>query len=213
MAALKGKKSRKKQEAYEDVVEIHSRDGQENSVESQDSPHQEVDEQYGAGEDSEEKLQCLEREKEQLQDRLLRTMAEFDNYKKRVVREKEDLIAHGTEKFALELLPVIDNLERAIDQARQAEGIEPVVEGIEMILKQFLTTLEKFHIKSFLSAGEPFDPEKHEAMVQQEHDEIEENIIIDEYLKGYMLRDKLLRPARVVVSGGPPKQDSPEEDE
>ena len=134
-------------------------------------------------------------------------MAEFDNYKKRVIREKEDLIKYGTGKFAYELLSVVDNFERAVEQAKSAEEIQSIAEGIEMILKQFLDVLEKFHVTSFDSVGEPFDPEKHEAMAQQEHDGHKENTVISELQKGYSLRDRLLRPARVIVSKGPSKND------
>jgi len=151
-------------------------------------------------------LENLEKEKADLSDRLLRTVAEFDNYRKRVSREKEDLIKFGNEKFALDLLPVVDNFERSLEQARNAREIEPVIEGIEMILKQFTTTLEKFHIKPFASIGEPFDPEKHEAMAQQEHEEYDENTVIEEYQKGYFLKERLLRPARVIVSKPPEEE-------
>jgi len=146
------------------------------------------------------KLEKVEKEKNELSDRLLRTMAEFDNYRKRVAREKEDLIKYGNEKFAFDLLSVMDNFERSLEQAKASQEIEPVIEGIEMIVKQFISTLEKFHIKPFESLGEPFDPEKHEAMAQQEHDEYDENTVIEEYQKGYYLKEKLLRPARVIVS-------------
>jgi len=146
------------------------------------------------------KLEEMEKEKDDTADRLLRTIAEFDNYRKRVAREKEDIIKYGNEKFAFDLLPVMDNFERSLEQARTSKEIEPVIEGIEMIIKQFISILEKFHIKSFESIGEAFDPEKHEAMAQQEHHEYDENTVIEEYQKGYFLKEKLLRPARVIVS-------------
>lgn len=149
------------------------------------------------------RLEKIEKEKEELSDRLLRTLAEFDNYKKRVSREKDELIKYGIENFALELLPIVDNFERAREQAKNATEIGPVLEGIDMILKQLLAVLEKFQVKSFGSVGEAFDPQKHEAMAHQEHNEVAENKVMAEFQKGYYLSDKLLRPARVIVSKGP----------
>jgi len=149
------------------------------------------------------RLQALEQEKNALSDRLLRAMAEFDNYRKRVTREKEGLVKYGTERIALEILPVVDSFERALEQSRQATEIEPVIAGLEMILKQLQATLEKFEIKPLHAVGEPFDPAFHEAMAQQEHPDHADNTVIEQFQKGYMLGDKLLRPARVLVSRAP----------
>ena len=150
-----------------------------------------------------EQIDKLEKENGDLSDRLLRTLAEFDNYRKRVAREKDDLLKYGAEKMALEMLSVADNFERALDQAKNAADAAALVQGVEMIFKQFLATLEKFNIKSFDSIGQTFDPEKHEAMARQDHPEYAENTVVAEFQKGYFLNDKLLRPARVVVSQGP----------
>jgi molecular chaperone GrpE len=148
-------------------------------------------------------LEKIKKENDELSDRLLRTLAEFDNYKKRVSREKEELIKYGIENFALELLPIVDNFERAREQANNAAEIGQVLEGIDMILKQLLAVLEKFQVTSFGSLGEAFDPQKHEAMAHQENDDFAENKVMAEFQKGYYLSDKLLRPARVIVSKGP----------
>jgi len=156
------------------------------------------------------RIENAEKENQNLSDRLLRTLAEFDNYRKRVAREKEELIKYGIEKFALELLPILDNFERACEQIQKAKEIDKVVAGVEMILKQLRDTLEKFHVKPFASVGEPFDPEKHEAMAHQEHDTFAANTVTAEFQKGYYLSDKLLRPARVMVSKGTPGEDQTE---
>jgi molecular chaperone GrpE len=158
-------------------------------------------------------IEKLEKENHELSDRLLRTMAEFDNYRKRVAREKEDLLKYGAEKMALDILPVADNFERALEQAKTAKNAASVVEGVEMIFKQFLATLEKFNIKPFDSIGQAFDPEKHEAMAQQENGEYAENTVMAEFQKGYFLNGKLLRPARVVVSRGPGEGNGAQEEE
>jgi molecular chaperone GrpE len=157
-------------------------------------------------------IEKLEHENKQLSDRLLRTMAEFDNYRKRVAREKEDLLKYGAEKMALDILPVADNFERALEQAKTAANASAVVEGVEMIFKQFLGTLEKFNIKPFDSIGQTFDPEKHEAMAQQENEQYAANTVMAEFQKGYFLNDKLLRPARVVVSRGPDESTEAQEE-
>lgn len=150
-----------------------------------------------------EELEKVKQENKELSDRLLRTLAEFDNYRKRVTREKEELAAYGTERLALALLPVLDNFERACAQANTAQEVQQVVSGIEMILKQLRDTLAKFNIKPFDSTGEMFDPEKHEAVAQQEHETYPANTVTAEVQKGYYLGDKLLRPARVIVAKEP----------
>ena len=149
-----------------------------------------------------QQLAAREKENGELIDRLQRTLAEFDNYRKRVSREKDDLLKYGAEKMALDMLPVADNFERALEQAKSATDPTAVVEGIEMIHKQFLATLEKYKVRPFDSLGEPFNPEKHEAMAQQEHPDYDANTIMAELQKGYFLDDRLLRPASVVVSRG-----------
>jgi len=168
--------------------------------------------EHPAEEDLRAQVEKIEQEKQELNDRLLRTLAEFENFKKRVAKEKAGLVAYGSEKLALELLPVVDNFERAFEQARTAVDVQPVVEGIAMILKQIEEALKKFHIRPFNAIGERFDPEKHEAMAQQEHLDIEEHTVVQEFQKGYMINEKLLRPARVIVSTRPPQQD-PSSDE
>lgn len=148
-------------------------------------------------------LDQIEKEKQELYDRLLRTMADFDNHRKRVSKEKEDLLRYGNEQLCRELLPVIDNFERALEQAENSPDSHALREGIQMILKQFITVLEKFGVKHFISVGHPFDPNKHEAMVHQESSEHEENSVISEFQKGYYLHDRLLRPALVAVAKKP----------
>lgn len=206
MTAAKKKGSEEnKEHLEEDIVELSSK-AMEEKDKKKDTKTKESHRSSASKKELIKKLEKLELEKNEVSDRLLRTMAEFDNYKKRVAREKEDIIKYGNEKIAFDLLPVMDNFERSLEQAKTAQEIEPVLEGIEMILKQFISTLEKFHIKPFESLGEPFDPEKHEAMAHQEHDEYEDDTVIEEYQKGYLLKEKLLRPARVIVSKSPEEE-------
>ena len=204
-AAKKKVSDENKEQREEDIVEISS-SAMEAKEKTKDPKTKDGHKSSMSKKDLNKKLEEVEKEKNELSDRLLRTMAEFDNYRKRVAREKEDLIKYGNEKFAFELLSVMDNFERSLEQAKTSQEVEPVIEGIEMILKQFVGAMEKFHVKPFDSVGEPFDPERHEAMAQQEHDEYEENTVIEEYQKGYCLKEKLLRPARVIVSKSAEKE-------
>ena len=204
-AAKKKLSDEKREQREEDTVEISS-SAMEAKEKTKDSKTKDGHKSSMSKKDLNKKLEEVEKEKNEFSDRLLRNMAEFDNYRKRVAREKEDLIKYGNEKFAFDILSVMDNFERSLEQAKTSQEVEPVIEGIEMIRKQFVSALEKFDVKPFESVGEPFDPERHEAMAQQEHDEYEENTVIEEYQKGYFLKEKLLRPARVIVSKSTEKE-------
>ncbi len=139
------------------------------------------------------------RECSDLFDKWLRMRAEFENYKKRVQKEKEDSIRYGNEDLLKALLPVIDNLNRALEHGDKAREISSLLEGVEMVRKQFLTVLEKFGVKPVPAVGEPFDPEKHEAIAQEER-EGDSNRVVAATEEGYFFHDRLLRPAKVVVS-------------
>jgi len=130
---------------------------------------------------------------------LLRLGAEFENYKKRVQKEKSDLIKFGNESLLKAVLPILDNLQRAIEHGKKMNENGPLLQGIDIILRQFLTTLERFGVKPVAAMGESFDPEKHEAVSQAESDQ-EPDRVIFEMEKGYLLHERLLRPAKVLVS-------------
>ena len=204
-AAKKKVSDENREQREEDTVEISS-SAMEAKEKTKGSKTKDSHKSSMSKKDLNKKLEEVKKEKNEFSDRLLRNMAEFDNYRKRVAREKEDLIKYGNEKFAFDILSVMDNFERSLEQARKSQEVEPVIEGIEMIRKQFVSALEKFNVKPFESVGEPFDPEKHEAIAHQEHDDYEENTVIEEYQKGYFLKEKLLRPARVIVSKSTEKE-------
>ena len=132
-------------------------------------------------------------------DQLLRLGAEFENYKKRVQKEKSDLIKFGNESLLKAVLPILDNLERAIDHGKKMNENGPLLQGVEITLRQFLTILERFGVKPVAAMGESFDPEKHEAVSQAESYQ-ESNRVISELEKGYLFHERLLRPAKVLVS-------------
>ena len=150
-----------------------------------------------------EKLREKEEEVKAIYDRLLRTQAEFENYKKRTEKEKSDLLKYANEEIIKELIHTVDNLEIAIKHASESTHSEGITEGIEIILKQLLKSLERFGVRGFVSIGEKFDPNRHEAVVQVESVEHEPNTIIEESQKGYFLHDRLLRPALVTVTKKP----------
>jgi len=151
-----------------------------------------------------EALAAKAQEVERLQDRLVRLQAEFENYKKRMVREKAEFLKFAAEGLLLELLPVLDNLERAIASARaETAGREAVVEGIDMIARLFRATLEKAGVKPMDAVGKPFDPSLHQAVAQVESPGEEDNVVVGEIQKGYLLEGRVLRAAMVKVSRAP----------
>jgi molecular chaperone GrpE len=154
----------------------------------------------GVPDDLKEALGKKEEEIKTLNDKVLRAHAEFENFKKRVTKEKSDLLKYANEEFAKEMLRTIDNLEMALDHAREANQSEGILEGIEIVLKQLLQSLDRFGVKGFNSVGERFDPTRHEAVMQVESAEHEPDTVVAESQKGYFLRDRLLRPALVTVS-------------
>lgn len=153
--------------------------------------------------DLKEDLAKKEEEIRELNDKVLRAHAEFENFKKRVTKEKSDLLKYANEEMAREMLRTVDNLEIALDHAGEDNQSESIKEGIEIILKQLLQSLERFGVKGFNAVGERFDPTKHEAVVQVESAEHEPDTVVTESQKGYFLRDRLLRPALVTVSKVP----------
>ena len=139
-----------------------------------------------------------------LYQKYIRLAADFENYKKRLAKEKADVVAYGNEELIKALLNVIDNLERALDHANADEDPKPLIEGVKLVHKQFLSCLEKFGVQFVdTSPGEEFDPRLHQAIERVESPDFTPGLIISEMLRGYTLKDRLLRPALVVVSKGP----------
>ena len=144
---------------------------------------------------------ALERNRE-LEDKLLRMAAEQDNFRKRMQRERETALKYAEETILRELLPSLDNLERAVEQCKCTADAGAILAGVEMTSKGLLNTLEKFGIKPLAGEGQPFDPNFHEAVAMEASAEVPENQIVQEYQKGYMFKDRLIRAAKVVVSKG-----------
>jgi molecular chaperone GrpE len=147
-----------------------------------------------------EQLEKLERDKRDLHDRLLRTAAEFENFKKRTKKEAEEASTRGREQLLKELLPAIDNLERAL---KHAPAGDPLAVGVQQTEKILLQALEKFGVVRFSSVGKPFDPSIHDAIQQVETSEHPPGSVAQEFASGYMIGPRLLRPAMVAVAKAP----------
>jgi molecular chaperone GrpE len=147
-----------------------------------------------------QKLQEKTQEAEENYARLQRLAADMENLKKRQERERAELLQFANENLIKELLPVVDNLERALDHGRQLETPEAFLEGIERVYQGFLKALERFGVTPFDSVGQPFDPAFHNAMMQEEAPGVPDCRVIKELQKGYLMHQRLLRPAMVVVA-------------
>ena len=148
------------------------------------------------------KLKDAEEEGQRNYDLYMRTYAEMENVKKRGIREKEELSKYANESLIKEILPVIDNLQKAISHAQNDESPSGLVEGLELTLGGLITALEKAGLKEVEAEGKPFDPNFHEAISQQKDDKVAPGFVINEFQKGYLLNGRLIRPAKVVVSQG-----------
>jgi len=141
-----------------------------------------------------------------IKDRWLRERAELENYKRRMTREKSEALRFGSESLLKDLIPVIDNLHRALDHARGSREVEPIVTGIELVLRGFDEVLERHGVRVVEAHGTPFDPNRHEAVGHVESD-APPNTVIAEHQRGYVLHDRLLRPAMVTVGKARPAAD------
>ena len=151
----------------------------------------------------EEKIEKAEAEAKEAYDRFLRASAELENYKKRTRKEMADFRKYANASLVKELLGVVDNLERAIESSNGSNEEGQLSEGLDLTLKELLKIFKEFHACPIEALGKPFDPCYHQAMMQQETTDQPENVVLNELQKGYMIHDRLLRPAMVVVSKSP----------
>jgi molecular chaperone GrpE len=140
--------------------------------------------------------------------RLLRLAADMENLKKRQEKERADLLLYANENLIKELLPVVDNLERALDHGRQAEAPEAWLQGIDLVYQGFLKALAKFGVTPLESVGQTFDPAFHNAVMQEETTESPDSNVTKELQKGYLMNQRLLRPAMVVVARNPQNENT-----
>ena len=178
--------------------------GPESETRSEKAPNGEND----AIKELEAKLEAKEQEAGETYDRLLRVSAEFDNYKKRSAREMEDFRKFANQSLIKDMLSVVDNLELAMNSTNDHKSIDKdLLQGLDMTHREILKVFEKFNVKPIDAKGQPFDPAFHEAVMQEETDDVEKNTVVNELQKGYMIHDRLLRPSMVVVAKPKEKKD------
>ncbi|MDI6852241.1 MAG: nucleotide exchange factor GrpE [Deltaproteobacteria bacterium] len=156
------------------------------------------------------KLAEKTKEAQEYYDRLLRCAAEMENLKKRQEKERAELVQFANENLCKDLLPVLDNLERALEHGRQFEAPAAMIEGLELVHQNFLKTLEKYGVTPLESVGQQFDPAFHHAVMEEEAPELADQTVAKELQKGYLMHTRLLRPAMVVVSRNKETQSSQE---
>ena len=149
-----------------------------------------------------DELETVRGELEEIRDRWIRLNADFENFRRRTLREREDAFQYGHEKLAKDLLPAVDNLGRAIDAARKSGvgDLESLLQGLELVQRDLDSVLSKHGVTEVEALGQPFDPSVHEALAQVPDDSVPANTVVQVFQRGFRLRDRLLRPAQVVVS-------------
>ena len=148
----------------------------------------------------EEKIAELEAQVADNRDQLLRKAAEFENFRKRMNQEKQSSIEYANQSLLLDIIPIIDNLERAIQAGENSTDYAAFLDGVKMIEKQLTTQLEgKWGLKRFISAGEPFDPNRHEALMMEKSPDVSEAVVQEDLIRGYLLKERVIRAAKVKV--------------
>ncbi len=174
--------------------------------EKQDDRLSEIEKSKNADADNQLKemqamLEAKEKEAKETYDRLLRVSADFENYKKRSARELEDFRKYANQTLLKEMLSVVDNLELAINSSNHRKKADKnLMEGLNLTLNEILRVFERFDVKPIEAQGQKFDPAFHEAVMREETDDFPENTVVSEFQKGYLIHDRLLRPAMVVVA-------------
>ena len=146
------------------------------------------------------KLEALENQKKELEDKVMRQMAEFENYRKRTEKEKATMFEMGAKSVIEKMLPVVDNFERGLASVPQEHQTDPIYEGMNLIYKQLMGELDKLGVKPIEALGQEFNPDLHNAVMQVESEEFEEGIVAQELQKGYMYRDSVVRHSMVAVA-------------
>ncbi len=152
-------------------------------------------------------FEALRKEKDELVDRLQRVYADYANFQKRVPKNIADTVAYEKERFIRSFLPILDNFERTLREAQSAQNVEAVARGVEIIRDQMLTILKTHGVHPIDALNEKFDPARHEAMLRRSEPDKEDDIVLEEFQKGYALNGKVLRPSRVAINKiqAPPK--------
>lgn len=194
----------------EDKEQKNTGGATEEKEETQETARHDEHKKKKKKDDATEELKRTIEQKEEvirsLQEKMLYLQAEFENYKKLKMKEKQDTLKFGNEVLVKELLPVLDSLEMALDHTAKTEDYKGIYEGVRITFNEFLKVLEKAGVTRIEAAGKKFDPNLHEAFYQEEKEDMEPDTVISEFQKGYLLNNRLVRPSRVVVSKKPEVQ-------
>jgi len=193
----------KEKEKHENARSEGEKEKDEGPRESEHEEHKKRKKKEDAIEELKANLEGKEKEIEELKEKLLYHQADFENFKKLKAKEKQEALRFGNETLIKELLPVIDNLERAIEHAGKTDEAKAIAEGVALTLNGFLKVLEKFDVSRVEAKGKKFDPNLHEAVYQEESDQVEPGTVIAELQKGYLMDGRLLRPSMVSVAKTP----------
>jgi len=156
----------------------------------------------------EKQIESLRAERDAVYDQRLRTQAELDNFRKRARKENEQTRLYGQLPLVRDLLPGLDNLRRTLAAAEKSHNVDQLIEGVQMVLKQFEDILTRHGVLPIEAAGQPFDPNQHEAVHQQPSSEQPPMTVLQELERGYTLHDRVVRPSKVIVSSGPVESES-----
>ena len=203
---MEDKEKKSQEDMVKEAVEEAKKEAEASKDEAEEAKTEEVSEEQEAGTEDQteekaskkffgkkDKKDKKDEKIEELTDRLTRQMAEFDNFRKRTEKEKSQMYEVGAKDIIEKILPVVDNFERGLDAVKEEDKEDPFVQGMEKVYKHLLTTLEGIEVKPIEAVGQPFDPNFHNAVMHVEDDEFGENIIAEEFQKGYMYRESVVR--------------------
>ena len=210
---MENKQEKSQEDMVKEAVEEAKKSAAETeSEEAEAEETEETSEEAGSGDSKEDtekktgkKLFSKKKDKkdekiEELTDKLTRQMAEFDNFRKRTEKEKSQMYEIGAKDIIEKILPVVDNFERGLDAVKEEDKEDPFVQGMEKVYKHLLTTLEGIEVKPIEAVGQPFDPNFHNAVMHVEDENFGENIVAEEFQKGYTYRDSVVRHSMVKVA-------------
>lgn len=190
--AKKTAEATKEEAAEDEAKEAETEDSKESNTEEKKSGKK----LFGKKDKKDKKDEKIE----ELTDRLTRQMAEFDNFRKRTEKEKSQMYEVGAKDIIEKILPIVDNFERGLDAVKEEDKEDPFIQGMEKVYKQLMTTLEGIEVKPIEAVGQEFDPNLHNAVMHVEDENLGENIIAEEFQKGYMYRDSVVRHSMVKVA-------------
>ena len=210
---MEDKEKKSQEDMVKEAVEEAKKEAEASKDEAEEAKTEEVSEEQEAGTEDQteekaskkffgkkDKKDKKDEKIEELTDRLTRQMAEFDNFRKRTEKEKSQMYEIGAKDIIDKILPVVDNFERGLDGVKEEEKNDPFIQGMEMVYKQLMTTLEGVGVKPIEAVGKEFNPDFHNAVMHVEDENFGENIVAEEFQKGYMYRDSVVRHSMVKVA-------------